>query len=62
MVVRARSAVAMMRASGDSRCRGGGYVGWLRCWQERGSGGADVDGDGQIAMWPNCTMWPNSTM
>ena len=39
-VAMARAAVAMVSCSGDGECRG--YVGWVRGWQERGSGGADV--------------------
>ena len=39
-VVMARAAVVMVSHSGNSKCRG--YVGWVRGWQERGSGGVDV--------------------
>ena len=34
------AAVAMVSRSGDGERRG--YVGWVRGWRERGSGGADV--------------------
>ena len=39
-VAMARATVVTVSRSGNGECRG--YVGWVRGWQERGGGGADV--------------------